>query len=277
MQRDVFESRMEVLQRNNYQVLALDDALARLYASDLPPRSVVLTFDDGGYDFYSVASAILAKFGFPATVYLTTFYCEYNRPVFRLWCSYLLWKRSGSVLETGLVTRLGLGHKLDLRTRVSQQEILSEIDFVAQREHYSASDKDEFSRKLAELLELDADEMVSRRLLHIMNPQEVAELASRGVDFQLHTHRHRLPLQEGLFVREIEDNRARIRGITNKNPVHFCYPSGEYRAEVLPWLAALGVASATTCEPGIAGPSSNPLLLPRFIDTSLQTQIEFLL
>jgi peptidoglycan/xylan/chitin deacetylase (PgdA/CDA1 family) len=273
MQREIFESRMQFLQRNNYTVLPLGEALAGLYAGDLPPRSVVLTFDDGGYDFFAVVSPILAEYGYPATVYLTTYYCEHNRPVFRLLCSYMLWKRSGALLESSLGTQLELGSRLDLRTAASQWAILRRIDFVVQG--YRASDECEFARRLAELLELDYDEIIHNRLLHIMNPQEVAALAARGVDFQLHTHRHRLPEDESLFVREIEDNRIRIRNITKQDPVHFCYPSGEYTAQARLWLKSLGIASATTCDPGIAAPDGDPLLLPRFVDTSMQTQIEF--
>lgn len=41
----------------------------------LPPKTVVLTFDDGFADFYSQAAPVLRQFGFPATVFLPTAYC----------------------------------------------------------------------------------------------------------------------------------------------------------------------------------------------------------
>ena len=49
---------------------------------------------------------------------------------------------------------------------------------------------------------------------------------------------------------------------------HFCYPSGVYRAEFLPWLREAGVQTATTCDPGLASSQTEPLLLPRLVDTS---------
>jgi hypothetical protein len=56
---------------------------------------------------------------------------------------------------------------------------------------------------------------------------------------------------------------------------HFCYPSGLYRSEFLPWLRDKQVVSATTCDPGLASGRSNPLLLPRFVDVNGLTPIEF--
>jgi len=49
---------------------------------------------------------------------------------------------------------------------------------------------------------------------------------------------------------------------------HFCYPSGVYRSEFLPWLREAGVQTATTCDPGLASSRTEPLLLPRLVDTS---------
>lgn len=49
---EVFRSRMEVLARDKYNVLSLDEAVTRLNSNDLPPKSVVITFDDGFYEIY---------------------------------------------------------------------------------------------------------------------------------------------------------------------------------------------------------------------------------
>ena len=35
---------------------------------------------------------MLQQFGFPATVYLTTYYSDYGKPIFGLLCSYVLWR-----------------------------------------------------------------------------------------------------------------------------------------------------------------------------------------
>jgi len=108
-----------------------------------------------------------------------------------------------------------------------------------------------------------------------MTPQEISELSANGISFELHTHRHRVPRDQTLFEREIRDNRERLEAITKARTQHFCYPGGDYDRQFLPWLAGEGVVSATTCDPGLSSARAEPLLLPRFVDTTGQTALEF--
>ena len=63
-----------------------------------------MTFDDGFCDFHRFATPILTEFDFPATIYLTTYYVDYLRPIFNLIVPYMLWLRrdSGATLGKGL-------------------------------------------------------------------------------------------------------------------------------------------------------------------------------
>ena len=68
-----FRSQMGYLERFGYRVMGLGEALAALFGDGaLPPRAVVLTFDDGYRNFREHAFPILRQFGFPATVYLVS-------------------------------------------------------------------------------------------------------------------------------------------------------------------------------------------------------------
>ena len=89
-------------------------------------------------------------------------------------------------------------------------------------------------------------------MLTIMAPDEVRKLSAAGVDFQLHTHSHNTPSESVRFGREIAVNRDVIQAITGRRAIHFCYPSGAYRPEFLPWLSGADVISATTCDPWLA-------------------------
>jgi peptidoglycan/xylan/chitin deacetylase (PgdA/CDA1 family) len=112
-------------------------------------------------------------------------------------------------------------------------------------------------------------------MLTLMRPAEVQRMAQEGVDFQLHTHLHRTPDDAEVFVKDVLHNRDLIETMTGARADHLCYPSGVYRSAYLPALQRAGVASATTCDPGMADPGADRLLLPRFVDTCSVTELEF--
>ncbi|MEP7329352.1 MAG: polysaccharide deacetylase family protein [Betaproteobacteria bacterium] len=68
-----FEAQMDFLARNGYHVVSLNQLAGFLEGREpLPPKTVVITIDDGYKSTFEVAWPILRKFGFPATVYLYT-------------------------------------------------------------------------------------------------------------------------------------------------------------------------------------------------------------
>jgi peptidoglycan/xylan/chitin deacetylase (PgdA/CDA1 family) len=266
---------MALLKSGGYEVLALDDALRLLRAHSLPPKGVVITFDDGFYDFYKHAVPILREFDYPATVFLSTFYCRYNKPVFDVACSYILWKGRGIFVDGD---DIGDGtRELDLRTAAGRQSAVAAIRDFADRRKLSASGKDELAASLAYRVGVDYEAVLANRILHLMTPDEVSQLPAHRVSVELHTHRHRTPLDRAPFLKEIADNRSSIQAMTSSasEPVHFCYPSGVHRPHFLPWLKEAGIISATTCAPGLASPHSHPLLLPRLLDSSTLSSIQF--
>lgn len=273
---ELFEQRLRMLRDGGYTVLPLGEAVERLYARTLPPRSVVLTFDDGLADFNLRARPLLKQYGFPATVYLSTYYCLYNKPVFPMFCDYVLWKgRERGRVAAAAVLGDGATTTWDLSTREGRADAKREMLRHAIDRDLSAEERDQLAQRLARALGVDYDALVAKRILHLMTPDEVSELSRAGVDFQLHTHRHRTPTERGLFVREIVENRRHIATLAGGESAHFCYPSGVTRPEFLPWLAESGVVSATTCETGLATPDSAALLLPRVIDTGNLDAVEF--
>jgi peptidoglycan/xylan/chitin deacetylase (PgdA/CDA1 family) len=267
------EQRLNFLRRDGYNVLPLGEALRRLRSEELPPRSVALTFDDGAYDFFKMAHPSIKKFGFPVTVYQTTYYSDRPVPVFNLICSYLLWKRRGTVLDKG--ADLGLKAPMDLTSEAKRHAIVQALVENGARDGLNAWQRNEVAARLAQLLDVDYAEILSKRILQLMNPQEIGQLAREGVDFQLHTHRHCMPEEKAVFQKEIRDNRDSLEKMAPAERVHFCYPSGVHSPMFLPWLAEANVLSATTCDVGLADARTNPLLLPRMVETTSRTELEF--
>ena len=267
------EQHFSLLKKRGYAVQPLGEALQKLRAGTLPPRSVAITFDDGTYDFYRQALPFLQGYGFPATVYLSTYYTFCERPVFNLICSYMLWKCRGQVILDS--SALGLKGPIDLRTEPGRHQVVRGLIEVAEREDMTGVQKDALAARLASFLGIDYGDLKARRILQLMNAAEVRTIAQCGVDVQLHTHRHRTPENEEFFRSEIRENRARVQDLAANDPVHFCYPGGVYNPAFLPWLRAENIESAMTCDVGLATRQSNFLLLPRFIDNQNRTQIEF--
>ncbi|MGQ0760405.1 MAG: polysaccharide deacetylase family protein [Acidobacteriota bacterium] len=273
MSAEMFQRRLELIKKSQCTVLPLGEAVDRLYANDLPERSVAITFDDGMQDFYQAAFPLLQEFAFPVTVYLSTFYSEFNRPVFDVMCAYLLWK--GRTQKLNLKHSTGSEEQIELRFAESRRFGIDRIQHFAREKNLSAEEKDGLTAGLAKQLNVDYDELLDRRAMHLLNPAEVKALSNEGVDFQLHTHRHCTPSVRELFLREIEQNREHIQAMTGHRSDHFCYPSGVYHDAFLPWLREVGVTSATTCDFGLASTKSDRLLLPRLVDVSSLSEIEF--
>jgi hypothetical protein len=78
-----------------------------------------------------------------------------------------------------------------------------------------------------------------------------------------------------LARREILDNRAFLSGLVERPLEHFCYPSGVWSKEQWPWLSALGVTNATTCDLGLNYPDTPCYALKRFLDFDDLRPIEF--
>jgi peptidoglycan/xylan/chitin deacetylase (PgdA/CDA1 family) len=272
MPAELLRRRFQIIKESRCTVLGLGDALQRLYSGTLPAKTVVITFDDGFYNFHKVAVPLLGEFNFPATLYLTTFYTDYNKPIFGIAADYLLWKGKSSRLNCSSL--LEIDEVIDLNIdseRLRCHRLI--IDYALKRE-LSAEQKNSLLMDLCSELNIDFATFCETRLFQLMTSQEVSQAAER-VNIELHTHRHRVPLDERLFAREIDDNRRAIGRATASRPTHFCYPSGQYNSLFFPWLETADVVSATTCDPALATATTSNFLLPRLIDTCSLTDVEF--
>ena len=267
-----FRRRLQILARLRYRVLPLSEAVRMLGQGTLPPKSVAITFDDGFQDFHQAAFPLLGEFGFPATVYQTTYYSNHPFPIFNLVLSYLFWRGRGRCLDgaaCGVPGRFELVGEAECGRAAE-----AFLEFAIERD-LTPAQKDELAARVAAALGVDYPEILRLRMLQLMTGPQISQIAAAGIDVQLHTHRHRTPLDERLFVREIRDNREWLAPWTGTQPEHFCYPSGQHRPEFLPWLRAERVVSATTCEYGLATRATEPLLLPRLLDSMAVTEADF--
>lgn len=272
---DHLRNRLRFLQRGGYNILPLAEAVTRLYSGTLPPRAVAITFDDGGIDFVRAALPILEEFRTPVTLYLTTYYSRKQLPVFDTMLRYVLW--TGRMSHTSPPALADCGITLHTGDAAARDQTWRALFNYAEARELNAVERNALVARVAHALGVDYAALVARGTLQIMPPDTIRDLPSDLVDVQLHTHRHRVPRDRASFVREIHDNAAAIsssRG-TDRPLEHFAYPSGVYHHDAMIWLRECGVRYATTCHTDLASRNTDPLLLPRFFDTMLQSPAVF--
>jgi peptidoglycan/xylan/chitin deacetylase (PgdA/CDA1 family) len=271
----MFERRLQHLRSNRYTIVPLAEALARLEAGTLPMRAVSLTFDDGAHDFAEVAVPLLAKYDAPVTVYLSTHYVRHRYPVLDTGLSYLLWQGRNSGRD--LAALVPGAPPLLVATPEQRTRTWTVLRTWANDHLPHSQAKNDFLRTVADSLGTTNDTLLwTKKLLHIMSEEQVRALPS-SIAVELHTHRHRTPRDREAFQQELQINREQILALRPQAPLpsHFCYPSGDYSRHFLQWMDEVQVTSAVTCVPGLASRSSDPLLLPRFVDTTSQSLAAF--
>jgi peptidoglycan/xylan/chitin deacetylase (PgdA/CDA1 family) len=271
----VFEERLRLLQSLGVRVAPLAQALQELREGRMPGPTVALTFDDGTADFALRAAPLLGQYRLPATVYLTTYYAKHQLPVFDPWSAYLLWKGAGRKAHLGpLGQTVALPSRADHAGRATLHD---QLRAACAAQQFSAIEKDAVLRALCDSIDVSYADYCGRRFMHVMNAAEVASLPTDLVDIQLHTHRHRSPIDRAAFHAELALNQRSIADLSGDSSTrtHFCYPSGVYNKALRDNVAAYGLTSATTCDPGLASRSSDSLLLPRFVDTMGVTDATF--
>lgn len=267
-----FRRRMEYLASRRFAVLALDDATKRT-TEELPPNAVVLTFDDGFYSTYRDALPVLAEFGFPATIYVTTYYSVKQTPVFRLVVQYMFWKTGVEGVDlSGLCP--GYESRTPLGTEGQKRQLAWSIIRYGE-EQCTEPQRGAISAELGTRLRVDYQALVRDRLFSIMTPEEIRHAGDLGFSIQLHTHRHRCPDDEIAVRREIVENRAVLAPLVRQELDHFCYPSGVWSPRQFEWLAESGIKSATTCDPGLNYPDTPRLAMRRYLDSQGIAQVDF--
>ena len=94
---DQFAAQLAWLRDNGYSAVSLDDVyLALTEGYPLPPRPVVLTFDDGYADAYQHAFRLLREFGMTGTFFVITGWIDAHTP------GYLTWAQAREMAAAGM-------------------------------------------------------------------------------------------------------------------------------------------------------------------------------
>lgn len=262
-----FAERMSLIERRGYRVISLADALQRHAQGRTRARDVVITIDDAWLGTYLHMLPELERRGYPATLYVTTYYVLARYPVLNVLLGYLCSQHeSTSVLAQIVPDELGPAQRV--------AALIAGIDALPTLEARWA-EVGRIAGLLSKQIDVDAVAVAFR----LMDEGQLRDAMGRGIDLQLHTHTHRMHGQDpDLVGEEIELNRANLARIVDRPAhsfVHFCYPSGEHDPRVFDSLTKAGILSATTTEFGLNRQGENTLALHRILDGESTSDIEF--
>lgn len=273
MNPEAFAERMQFLSDKKIPVLELSRALECLDSGTLPACSTVITIDDGFYSVFKCAYPVLREFSFPSTVYVSTYYCINQNPIFRLAVQYMFWKTQKDRVD---LSGLGIEPYREVSLADGKQKETIMWDIIRHGEsRCSEEQRSVIGRAIGDLLAIDYEMIVKNRGVGLLTREETLELERDGVNVELHTHRHRFPVDEPLARKEIVDNREILEDWIRRPLKHLCYPDGLWDKRQFPWLEALGVESALTCGGGLNYKDTPRFALRRMLDSEIRSSIEF--
>lgn len=229
-----FKWQMNYIRRhmNPVSLGAVADALDR--GTELPPRAVAITFDDGFADTYKHAFPILHELGIPATVFIATGFIDSGQPFWFELAAYLMMHaKPNSISVPGMPDGLPTAPSARAR-RADLHRLQQFLKASSHRELASITAK--WSERLAGLID-DASLAAMRPL----NWDEISAMAANGIEIGSHSvsHPNLAQLSENELGWELVQSARTIEARLGRPPATLAYPIGT------PDSFNVGVAGAT--------------------------------
>ncbi len=237
---DTFDQQMKYL-AEKYRVVSVLELLDRYRGgAALPPRSVLLTFDDAYCDFAEHAWPILKRCRLPVTLFVPTAFPD--RPERMFWWDRLYQAVTGASRRDDLRVPLG---GLPLATASQRRQAFGRLkDYVKTLPHVEA---------MALVDRICAALGAPEPQPSVLSWEALRQLAREGVALGAHTRTHPLMnrvLPEEARAEAVGSLRDLEREVGPVAPV-FAYPSGGFNDEVVRALEREGFALAFTTARGI--------------------------
>jgi peptidoglycan/xylan/chitin deacetylase (PgdA/CDA1 family) len=250
----LFAAQMRYLS-GSYNVVSMEQALdAILFQRTLPERAVLITFDDGYFDFKDVAWPILKKLNLPATVFVPTSYPgESNR--------FFWWDKLYAAFTQTTESNLQIA-ALDLLSLGNREQRMQSLKLV--QNHVKTLPNSEAMELVDDICKRLGVEGVVKQAT--MDWDQLRTLANEGVTLGAHTRTH--PLLTRLTVdaarEEIKNSYKDLkREIGDILPV-FAYPNGNHDQDIVDILIQEQLKLAVTVIDGFNDiNTADPLRLHR--------------
>ncbi len=255
---EAFTQQMEWIARR-YEPTTLDEVEGqRADKGRLPRRGVIITFDDGYADNFTIAAPILNRLGLRAAFYITVDCIEpHKMPWFcRLRHAFAVTGRESWTDSAGRSWNLGDAgqrHRAFLTASASCAVLAGD----AQEERIAGLERDLAVNSLAP----------SERLM--LSWDQIRELHRQGHIVGSHTltHPNLAQVPRDVLAREMGESKARLEEQLGTAVHHFSYPSPilepHWTPETVACGAAVGYRTAVTCTPGAVVRGASLPHLPR--------------
>lgn len=267
MRAETFANRMDLVEKWGFRVWLLDDLYSRSEADGkFPSDALVITIDDGWAAIEEGMLPELERRQYPSTLYLSTYFVKAQRPVFKVAVQYLFWKyaRPYPVAQSSLL------HS------ITGDCTLETFPLLDAAKELGAEREEELLRELCTYFGESYEAWSASGKFMFLDQAAAQRLSERGVDMQLHTHRHRFAECDVAGAeREIIDNRRHMNDLSTQPLEHFCYPRGEFTDMHLDVLRAQGIKTATTTRNELLSSRDDPLCWPRIVDSEHIDDLEF--
>ena len=246
---------------DNFNVIDLDALHAYVVdGKPLPPKPLLITFDDGYLDNYIHAFPVLRQHGFPAVVFLVTDRMDNPAP---LW-----WDVCASYFRRTAKTKviLPLLGEQELSTDRHKKQVLDTL--MGRLKRLPNTEKVAILPQIAESLDFDPE---SDYPSLFASWEQIREMAAGGIRFQPHTVDHPIltRVSDAEAYRQIAESKARVEAETGQRASAFAYPNGtlgDYTQSSLKILRDLDFTTAFTLVPGpmhVNEVRSHPLQIKR--------------
>jgi peptidoglycan/xylan/chitin deacetylase (PgdA/CDA1 family) len=256
-----FRRQMHFL-REHYDVLPLDEAVARCRAGRVRRPVLAITFDDGYQNNHDQALPVLERLGLPATIYLATALLDTDTTI---WTGLL--QHAFSVTRLRRLEWRGRQWELDPPSAraISLRAIRATLKSLPQASLFETVAELTQSLTGSDRIVLDASSPY--RMLDAASLQRLAK--SDCIQLGAHTHRHFVlsRIDRELQRSEIQVSKEKVESLTSRPCRSFAYPNGrpeDFTDETIAILEDCGFDFAVTTSAGFcSGSSLSPLRLPR--------------
>ena len=243
-----------------FNMLSLDDAVARIKTGTLPARAACITFDDGYADNHKVALPILQRHGLTATFFVATGFLDGGR----------MW--NDTVIESVRLTPLSMLQLGDPLGTSFANVLVSSIEeksaaiqaIINQLKYKPVAERAALTEEIAQLSQV-------RPLTDLMmTSAQVRALRHAGMQVGAHTVSHPIlaTLDRSAAHAEIAESKKTLERLLGERVGLFAYPNGkpqiDYNSESVDIVRGLGFDAAVNTRWAASSADTDMLQIPRF-------------